>query len=104
MAEHLDIPKDIADNWDDIVKSLHGSLVESRKELRKRTGTRPFLGEKVTSDQKIIEVSGLTEEDWGLIIQKHGKIKEDGRNLLPNKMIKQAKEVQKTRREGEFNF
>jgi len=104
MAEHLDIPKDIADEWDSIVKTLHGKLKESRKELRKRTGTRPFKGKVVTQEDKLIQLGSLDQEAWTAIFQKHGKFKEDGRLLLPNTMLKQAKDLNKLMHRGEFDL
>ena len=102
MAKVADIPKEIADNWDKIVETFHGRLVEQRKEFKKRTGTRPFKGESVSQSDKMIQIGSLSAEDWGQVFQKHGIIKEDGRILLPNDMIKQAKELNKTMHRGEI--
>ena len=104
MADHNDLPKNIADEWDNTVKALHDAVQESRKNLKKRTGTRPFKGEEVTQDQRMIQMSQVDQETWGAIFQKHGIFKEDGRLLLPNEMIKQAKEINKLLKRGEINF
>ena len=104
MAKVADIPKEIADDWDKIVKTFHGRLVEQRNEFKKRTGTRPFGGEPVSQDQKMIQISQMEAQDWANTFKKHGRIKDDGRILLPNAMISQAKEIQKLIRRGEFNI
>ncbi len=104
MAKLSDLPKEIADDWDNQVKTLHGSLIEQRKEFKKRTGTRPFKGKEVSQNEKMIQLGNITSQDWTSIFQKHGIVKEDGRILLPNAMIKQAKDVHKLSQQGEINI
>ncbi len=104
MAKVADIPKEIADDWDKIVETFHGRLVEQRKEFKKRTGSKPFQGKKVSQEQKMIQISQMAQQDWEQVFQKHGIIKEDGRILLPNAMIKQAKDIHKLSQQGEINL
>ena len=104
MAKTRDLPKNMADSFDDQVKAFHGFLVEQRKEFRKRTGDRPFGGEPVSQDQKMIQISQMEAQDWANTFKKHGRAKDDGRLLLPNKMISQAKEIQTLIKRGEFNI
>ncbi len=104
MAKLADIPKEIADDWENIVEAFHGRLVEQRKQFKQRTGTKPFKGEEVSQEQKMIQVSQMEQSDWEQVFQKHGIIKEDGRLLLPNEMLQQTREVQKVLKRGEFNF
>ncbi len=104
MAKVADIPKEIADDWENIVETFHGRLVEQRKEFKKRTGTRPFKGRDVPQEEKMVQLGAIDAEQWGEIFQKHGIIKQDGRILLPNAMLKQAKDLNKVIRQGEFNI
>lgn len=98
------IPAELADSWDMQVKTLAGRLGERRKVLHKTMGTRPFKGKEVTIEQQMIEMGSLNREGWGQIIQKHGRVKEDGRILLPNSVIKQAKKLHKLSIQGEINL
>ncbi len=104
MAKVTDIPKEIADSWDDIVKTFHGRLVEQRNEFKKRTGTRPFKGQEISQNEKMIQLGNITAQDWTDIFKKHGIVKEDGRILLPNDMLKQAKNIHKLSQQGEINL
>ncbi len=104
MGKVIDIPKEIADDWDDIVKTFHGRLVEQRKEFKKRTGSRPFKGKEISQSEKMIQLGNMEQQDWLQVFQKHGMPKEDGRLLLPNAMLKQAKELNKVMRRGEINI
>ena len=104
MPKARDLPKNMADSFDDQVKAFHGFLVEQRKEFRKRTGDRPFKGQEVSQNEKMIQLGNITSQDWTAIFQKHGIVKEDGRILLPNDMLKQAKDVHKLSKQGEINL
>lgn len=106
MAEHKStpIPAELADNWELMVKVLKGRLAERRKELHKAMGKRPFKGATVTLDQQMISMGSLHQEDWAKIIQEQGRIKEDGRILFPNAIIKQAKKLHKQSQQGEINL
>lgn len=98
------IPAELADIWDLQVKTLAGRLDVARKDLHKRMGDRPFQGKEVTLEHQMIEMGGLNLEGWSQIIQKHGRFKEDGRVLLPNSVIKQAKKLHKLSLQGEINL
>ena len=98
------IPAEKADTWDLEVKTLAGRLGDRRKELHKGMGKRPFKGTPVTTEQQMISMGSLKVQDWGEIIQKHARFKEDGRILLPKTMITQAKKLHKLGTQGEINL
>lgn len=98
------IPSELADSWDLRVAAVKDDLYERRKVLHKTMGKRPFKGKEVTIEQQMIEMGSLNRDGWGQIIQKHGRFKEDGRILLPNSVITQAKKLHKLSRQGEINL
>ena len=101
-AKSRPIPSEKADTWDLEVKILAERLGERRKELHKGMGVRPFKGKKVSLGEQKASMAGMTSEDWGQLIQEYARIKEDGRILLPNTIIAQARKINKmTLTEGE---
>lgn len=78
-------------------------LYRKRVETREAAGKRPFMGEETDSDAafgKYLQVRNSVQ-GWLQILQPVARVKEDGRVLLPNDLVKATREYEARLSEGE---
>ena len=81
---------------------LAKALFARRKELLKAAGERPYDAEPATKDAIRGRLGEMRNDPaaWGEIVAKVGKPKEDGRLLLPKKLVEEVKKYERELREG----
>lgn len=93
----------LADRTEEVVKLAAQDLYRRRKETREAAGKRPFMGEELDSDAafgKYLQVRNNVQ-GWLQVLQSAARVKEDGRVLLPNDLVKATKEYEARLSEGE---
>lgn len=83
---------------------LAKALFERRKELLLAAGSRPYDAEPATKEAIRSRLAGMRNdaESWAQILAKVGKPKEDGRFLLPKKLVEEVKKYEGELREGVY--
>lgn len=78
------------------------ALFNRRKELLKAAGDRPYDATPATKDAIRSRLAGMRNDPaaWGEILAKVAKPKEDGRYLLPKKLVEEVKNYERELREG----
>lgn len=90
-AERLELKKKL------LVERLH----ESRKQRLAAVGDRPYLGQQLSKEERMAQYGQIRQdpEAWAGILQRVGRPKEDGRLLLPKRLLKEIEEL-----EGELRY
>ena len=80
-------------------KLLAERLYEKRKVKIEAVGGKPYLGEQLTKDQRLAQYGQMRRDPdaWAQIIAQVGRPKEDGRLLIPKKLLEEV-----TKFEGEL--
>lgn len=97
-----EIPSDIASRWELIVDSVAKELQVSRRDLMASIGNRPYKGLPV-DDSELQGRWGQIRHDRDALVevlQANAKFKQDGRVLLPKKLIAGMITQEKKFREG----
>lgn len=104
MAKQL--PKTEAERLEYISSTLAKRMFERRKEFLTTVATRPYKAEKATPQEMRMRMAEIRKDPaaFATMIQKVGRVKEDGRVLLPKDLIEPIMKLERELKVGVINF